>query len=187
MISKERLRRSLTIVIVIFGLLCLPYLGLISVSFLMVGFMIAQSLAGSLQWSSFASFWDSLINNETLEPPLNLAPIFVAFTIVLAVLLWQWIVCLFRRRTLVRPRRLWLVTALYFVAFTAFLQWFFLALLNAENVSLSDPSDVVSIWAVYVCGFPLAFIVLSVGLWLATPGSDVFPQDIQPPATLAPQ
>jgi hypothetical protein len=186
MISNERLRRSLTIVIVLLGLVCLPYLAWVSISFLTVSLMIAQALMSSLRWGSLASFWGSLINHNILEPPLNLAPIFIAFTILLAVLLWQWIVCLFRRRTLLRPRRLWLVTAIYFVAFTAFLQWFFLGLLNAENVSLSDPTNLVVNWFVYTCAFPVTFIVLSICLWLSTPNAGTVPQDLHSNSQKAP-
>jgi hypothetical protein len=150
---------------ILFGFLCFLPLLWIAVGFSEFIAYDSKFFWNSLRWDSFPAFRDSLINSPALHPEMRFFAYSVAFIAVYALLLWQWMACFFRRRTFLRPRRLWAVTASYFVVFMAFLQIFFFMPLVDEI----DTTVWWTWWSVVGCAFPLSFISMSVRLWKTTP------------------
>jgi len=162
---SERSRRRLTGLFVILGSLCFLPLMWIGIGFFCFLLYITGSVLRSLRWDSYSSFLESLIDNHHLDPDLKVIPIWLVFIVLYGFLLWQWMACLFRRRTLLYPRRLWAVSSVYFGAFMIFLQVFSLMLL--ENAD--DTTEWLTLWFIMACAIPFLFIVLSMRLWQSTP------------------
>ena len=158
------------------GVGCLIVAGLLGLvpALFILGMIIwsnAHSGLRSMQFSSLAAFWSSILS--LIRWGSGSAKFEVIALLIVAgyvVLFSQWIAVALAWRTLVSPRRVWAISSGYFAAVMIILVsmgYDEFQRLKEYNVDYGIGAALT--WGVFICMIPASFLSLTVPLWLSTP------------------
>ena len=155
------------------------FLGLVPA--LLIGGMIvwsnAQSVFGSIQFSSFAAFWSSILSLIRWRSGSgNFGALVWLIVAGYVVLFSQWVAVALDWRTLVSTRRVWAISSGYFAGVMIILitmEYGEFRRLEGQNVDFGVGAALT--WGILICMFPASFLSITVPLWLATPRAPADP------------